>query len=137
MSKNQAIDRRNLHVVFILIEKEILRVQNKIFVCSQKCNLTEVKNLQCVLLRNQYIRFFATYTIIKQLEKYHWICTKNRSNLKVFILHSLQNNNKNFEKLSFIQERIKKYLMFLILQAEWKPRREHFLKLKKNLYTVQ
>nr|YP_009243880.1 hypothetical protein Sdur_065 [Sporolithon durum]AMK96122.1 hypothetical protein Sdur_065 [Sporolithon durum] len=136
--QNQILSNDNLYIkhIYEVIEEQILQLQKKIYVCAKECKTIEMHNLQSILLQNKYIRLFTNHIIIKQLEKYCWIYTNYKKNLKSLVLYSLFNNDQRFEELSLIQEKIVKYKIFLALQSEWKTKFEYCLKIKKNSFIL-
>lgn len=139
MSDNQINSILYAKYGWVKIKKIVLSFQQKIYKASRKCDIHQVHVLQSVLLHAKSTRLLATQIIIKQLEKQYWLCARKKSIIssvyKLMFLGQLLRKNELHKKNSIffvISEKIKQYVVFLVLRPEWHNKLEFFLRMESG-----
>lgn len=120
-----------LHKVYL----NILSFQKRIYKASKICDTSQIHNLQKQLLYNHNIKVLAINHTLINLEKYYCVYKKTKyvftKEQKSLFLRNLLNNNifllrryASYNTIQLIEEKIKQYITYLILEPEWLPRLE-------------
>lgn len=117
------------------IRLKILILQKKIFYYSKECNKNSVYKIQNILLNSyeakllslNYIQYILKYSYDYNNKKFQYIENKN---IFIYLKSIIKSCSKN--KLKWIYQQIKQYLLYLCIFPEWQARFDydfHFMKL--------
>lgn len=106
------------------INTRIILLQRKIFEASKECNVKKIIEIQNYLINSHEARLNAVHHITYAIDSYYNHENYLYNNLDKFNLFKYLFDNSKFmkAKLQLVIERIKEYLIYLCLQAEWQAR---------------
>lgn len=112
------------YLPWLQINKRIALMQKKIFDASREYDLNKVYQAQNIFINSFEARVFAIEIIIKDINKYYsyerYLCNDTD---KFHIFKYLFNHNSKLKaKLKILAEQIREYLIYLLLEPEWKTR---------------
>nr|QCI06686.1 hypothetical protein [Gayliella sp.] len=106
------------------INTRVILLQRKIFEASKQCDLKKISEIQNYLINSHEAKLNAVHHITYAINHYYGHENYLYNNLDKFNLFKyLFDNSKLIKaKLQLVIERIKEYLIYLCLQAEWQAR---------------
>ena len=106
------------------INTRVILLQRKIFEASKQCNVKKITEIQNYLINSHEARLNAVHHITYAINSYYNNENYLYNNLDKFNLFKYLFDNSKFikAKLKLVIERIKEYLIYLCLQAEWQAR---------------
>lgn len=133
MFTNNCINKNNFAVNLKKIEQKVLNIQKNIYSASKKCDINKVHKIQNDFLKCLDCQFLFIKSIVKQILKkkfvtndYYWKIT-----IYLYIYICIK---RSFSIITYlVKEKVKQYILFLLLQPEWKARFENILCIKQSV----
>ena len=125
---------------------KILHFQKRIYKVSKKCHVHQTHYLQKSLISTYSIKVLAIEETLNNIERYYSVYKRKKYKFsyiqKSFLLKKLLNNNlfcmkkmQNRSLTFLLTEKIKQYILYLVLKPEWLPKFEYILKTNNWKYT--
>lgn len=112
------------YLPWLQINKRIALMQKKIFDASKEHDLNKVYQAQNIFINSFEARVFAIETIIKDINKYYSYENYLYNDTDKFYIfkYLFRHNSPLKAQLKILAEQIKEYLIYLLLEPEWKTR---------------
>lgn len=106
------------------VNTRVVLLQRKIFEASKQYNLTKMYEMQNYLINSYEVRLHAVNQITYAINSYYKYENYSYNDFDKFNLFKYLFDNPKFikSKLRLVIERIKEYLIYLCLKAEWQAR---------------
>lgn len=136
MSVNNCITKNNFTVNLKKIEQRILNTQKNIYNASKKCDISKIHDIQNHFLKCPDYKFLFIKLIARQVIKKNFLI--DHYDWKIIIYLYICINIKKISSITihFVKEKTNQFIIFSLLQPEWKARCENILYLKqKKIYS--